>query len=668
MSKPNIATARSAVAALPALAALGAVALLAAAGTGPAAAAAGGAQARAGAAGGAERVAILWLPPRVGPGALAAAGFAPGWMSAGLGAVPPAQTYLDVGQGNRVFSSLYGEPLPPGAPPLARPGSPGDERWWQAVRRRARSAPAEIEPGLLWRALARAGLRGRVVERGASPARAAALARLARRPAATRAGAPGLVIAIARPRGESSERVAIGIAGRGFDGNLTSDSTRMRGYVLSTDVAPTVLARLGVPVPGPMSGRPIRAEPPVDVAALQSLEARLSVISHRRGPVVGLSVLLWLAAAALATAASRGRVGPAVARLTALAVVYMPAVLLLGAALDPSEGVERLLVALLAPALGALTLAAAGALGRRGGASPPDPEAARRRGYAALGAACAVTVAAYAADVLAGSPLTALSLLGPNPGLGARFYGIGNELEALLAVLVPAGTGAALAGLAPRLAPRRAAAAFLATGLLAAAVFAPGRFGADVGAAIVLPLGAAVAAATLAGTRRAAPAIVAAPLAVLALLALADLLTGADAHLTRSVLDASGLDGLADVAQRRLELSARSFTRPVLLAFLPLVALAAALAWRGRRRIESRLAGAPALRAGMLGALAATVAGTLANDSGALLLEVGTGYLLAFLAFAWAQRPAARRRGDALPCGQCGSVSSRHTPGPTRGA
>ena len=40
-----------------------------------------------------------------------------------------------------------------------------------------------------------------------------------------------------------------------------------------------------------------------------------------------------------------------------------------------------------------------------------------------------LTVAAYAVDVVAGSPLTASSLLGPNPGLGVRFFGIGNELE-----------------------------------------------------------------------------------------------------------------------------------------------------------------------------------------------------------------------------------------------
>ena len=83
-----------------------------------------------------------------------------------------------------------------------------------------------------------------------------------------------------------------------------------------------------------------------------------------------------------------------------------------------------------------------------------------------------------------------------------RFYGIGNELEALLAVLIVAGTGAGLTGFGPRLPPRRCAFAFLAIGIVCAFVFAAGRFGADVGAAIVFPVGAAVAAAAIAARRR----------------------------------------------------------------------------------------------------------------------------------------------------------------------
>ncbi|HEY3492841.1 MAG TPA: hypothetical protein VGK43_07800, partial [Solirubrobacterales bacterium] len=159
-------------------------------------------------------------------------------------------------------------------------------------------------------------------------------------------------------------------------------------------------------------------------------------------------------------------------------------------------------------------------------------------------------------------------------------------------------------------------------------------------AGIVFPVGAAVAAVSIAGRGRRpmALAVIAAPLAVLALLALVDLLSGANAHLTRSVLDAGGFGDLADVAQRRLQLSVRSFARPVLLVFLPVVLGLALLAYLRRDRLRTWLADAPSLRAGLLGALAATAIGTLANDSGALLLEIGAAYLLVFVGYAWAEK------------------------------
>jgi len=553
---------------------------------------------------------LMLLPPETTVEELAEAGFSPGLMSAGLGTVPPEQTYLDIGQGNRVFDSLYDEDLPP------RTSHRRD--WWRAVVERAESAPADIVPGLLAATLRKEG-----ASAGSFEISSANLAE-----ASPHRGE--LLIAIARPTGRSDDPVPIGIAGRGFDGSLTSDSTRMDGYVLSTDVAPTILRRFGFEIPPQMSGQPIEAEGAIDPAAIEALGARMEVISSRRGPVVGLNVVIWLAALLLVVLLSRGRLARPAVRVAGLAIVYLPLVLLLGAALEPGETAERLLVLLLAPLLAAATLLLL-------------------RGYRALAVASGLTVLAYAIDVIAGSPLTSLSLLGPNPGLGVRFYGIGNELEALLAVLVTAGVGAGLAGFAPR-APRRTGAfVFAASGLLAAFVFAAGRFGADVGAAIVFPVGAGVAVAAIAqrGRKPLLLAVVAAPIAVLALLALVDLLSGANAHLTRSVLDAGGLGDLADVAQRRLQLSAHSFVRPVLLAFLPIVALVAALAYLRRDRLGAWVAGVPTMRAGLVGALAATVVGTLANDSGALLLEIGAAYLLVFTGFAWAESSANSAKGAA---------------------
>jgi hypothetical protein len=593
-------------------------------------------------------VTLAFVPRAAGVRQLAGLGLSPGVMSAGLGTVPAEQTYLDITQGNRVFDALYDHPLPP-----ERACGP---RFWTAVNDRAASAPADIVPGLLSSTLEAAGVGVRVGAR-------AACAFSARAPRTASGEAPkklregprpdrspifavrsmslgalsslmrslhgnDLLIAIARPTGESDEPLAIGIAGSGFHGNLTSDSTRTNGYVLSTDIAPTILGRFGIPVPSQMSGQSIRAAGSVDPAAIESLVERMDEISSRRGPVIGYSLLAWVLALLLFVAATRGRLARTAVRVVGLSVVYLPLALLAGAALEPSQAAEQLLVLLGAPLLGLLTLAV-------------------WPGYRALGLASAVTILAYAVDVLAGSPLTSLSLLGPNPGLGARFYGIGNELEALLAVLVVAGTGAALAGFAPRLSPSRCAAAFLLVGLPLAFIFAAGWFGADVGAAIVLPLGAAAAAAAIGARRkRALLLVVVLPLAALALLALIDLVSGANAHLTRSVLDAGGLNDLGQVAQRRLELSTHSFARPVVLAFLPLIAIAALLAVARRDRLVVWTRGSAAMRAGLIGALAATVVGTLANDSGALLLVIGAAYLLVFTGYAWAESP---RAGSARP-------------------
>lgn len=354
--------------------------------------------------------------------------------------------------------------------------------------------------------------------------------------------------------------------------------------------------------------------------------------------MVGVTLLVWLAAFGLAMGIDRERAGRLAARIAALSLVYLPLLCLLGAALEPGAGTERLLLMLGSPALAALTLASFG-------------------GYRALAVACTVTVVAHCVDLIAGSPLTQLSLVGPNPAAGHRYYGIGNELEACLTVLVLVGTGAALSvpvrfllpldvegAPEPGKASVPGPAAFLVVAAVFAFVFAYGRYGADVGAAIALPLGAAVAAALLAGRRDLAVLAFALPVPALALLAAADLLSGANAHLTSTVLDAdSGGDVLAVFGDRLREM-AESFGRPVLLAGLPLVIAAAALVWLRRDRLETWLRPVPAMRAALIGAFAATVVGTLANDSGALLLEIGSVYLLAFVGYAWAGdgRDAAR--------------------------
>ena len=601
---------------------------------------------------------IVVMPPSTSLGDLARIpGISIGVMSTGIGEIPRDQTYLDISQGNRVDDTLYDRPLPPLRNTFLRVPH------WSEVVARADAAPADIVPGLLGSTLLEAGIRpeplppagtkalmvadrageiGRVVggsvDVGVVSAGIGTVRRLA--PAVP---AGGLMIAFAEPV-SGREIVPVGVVGTGFDGNLTSDSTRTDGYVLSTDIAPTVIDRFGVDAPDQMNGEPIRSEGSVDAVAVNDLADRMAAIPDRREPLLAVCLGAWILIALVVSRVVLGLRRVAMAWL-ALCFAYMPLALLVGARLEPGAIVEGLLVGLGAAGLAALTIRFAG-------------------GWRGLALACGVTVAAYAIDVIAGSGLTRLSLLGPNPIFGARFYGIGNELEALIAVMVPAGVGAGLSAYggwggeddpSGRVVTRRGAVgAFLLAGAIGAVIFGAGRFGADVGAAIVLPVGAVAASIALPGDlvrltlnggvdsskpswRPVAVAVVGAPLIALVFVGLIDLVSGGDSHLTRSVIDAGGGGSLADVVERRLRLSAHDFTQAAGNPAFWIVVVGIAAAAAQWRRIDAWLEPAPSARAGLIGACAAVAVGVLVNDSGATFLVLGALALGAFLAYAWSQ-------------------------------
>jgi hypothetical protein len=582
----------------------------------------------------------------------------PGVMSAGIGSVPSEQTFLDVSQGNRIDDALYDRDLP-GLFPFARE-VPG----WPEVVTRADGAPADLVPGMLAQRLQSAGIpayaqqpmtadaliaanrRGVVspLRPGGCAARCLVVVRANVAELTTlsrRLRGDDLLIAIAAPPPARDRALPIGIGGRGFHGNLTSDSTRTSGYVLSTDIAPTILSRFSLPTPDEMDGEPMRGEGDVDPAAVNDLADRMAVIPGRRAPVLIACLASWIAIA-VGVAALSVRARRTAAAWLALSFAYLPLLLLLGAAIEPGGLAEALMVAIGCGSLAALTLRLV-------------------RGWSALSIACAVTVLAYAIDIVAGSGLTRLSLLGPNPIFGVRFYGIGNELEALFAVMVPVGVGAGLtafSGWRRGLSRRGAVAAFVSTGLVAAVVFAAGRFGADVGAAIVLSVGAAVAVVALPtdlvhlalhrGVGRTKTSwrrvltVVAISFIALVFLALIDLVSGGNAHLTRSVLDAGGAGDLADVAQRRLELSAHDFAQAARNPLFWVVMVGIVVAASRWRRIDAWLTQVPIARAALIGACAAVATGVFVNDSGASFLTLGAIALGAFLAFAWSQAGRAR--------------------------
>jgi hypothetical protein len=307
-------------------------------------------------------------------------------------------------------------------------------------------------------------------------------------------------------------------------------------------------------------------------------------------------------------------------RIAFLGALWLPGVALVTAALEPSRYAEIAILAFGSFLLAAITDRLA-----------PWP--------VAPAVPAALVLGAHLVDLARGSRLIGASLAGPNPVGGARFFGIGNELEAILAMELFLGLGALLT-----LVPRRWWPwGFAAGALVAAVVEGSGRLGADVGAVITVGAGAGAAVLASVGrrpSRRAVLIACAVPLlGILGLIGL-DLVTSGGAHLTRTVLHNNGPGDLLDIAKRREIISVSGLKR---LSTLLTVLLGIALmvfAVRRRDEVFEPLRDHPAFMAGIWGAFFATVIGALANDSGPLIFEVG--FLLLLMATGYARSKPVR--------------------------
>jgi hypothetical protein len=318
--------------------------------------------------------------------------------------------------------------------------------------------------------------------------------------------APSIFVAL--PRGGTQlndRRYLVVVRGEGYDGILTSSSTRIPGLVSIVDIAPTALGQ-----PGALGSTP----DPHPAQTLRELDARIDAHNDSRLPasilaalVVLLLTLVWPRAALLGFGA------------------VLAANLLLGVA-SVSAYWPTLAVVGLACALGGPLLAYA------------------LRSGLAIGLFLAGIVAAYLVVLAVDASAVALSPFGPTQN--ARFFGISNLLETMLLVPVLGG--------AYYLQRRLGWWAFAAVAALSFVTVAANRFGADGGGAIVLPAAFGLLAALLAGLRgaRLAAALGVALVVAGGLVAL-DAFVGPSSHITRAVK--SGPGGLADDLGDRLRLS-----------------------------------------------------------------------------------------------------------------
>jgi hypothetical protein len=615
------------------------------------------------------RAALLFVPGPV----LSQPGLSVGLTSPTLGGYKRPQFSVDISQGARISTRAYTRRLP--ALRLEVAGGRGQVAGWSSLLRRAHDAPGDVVPGLLATTIERAGgsaayagvsgaedtesfaaanRDGRISRVSIGPAtgfsaRAVALWRassllVARLPSGgavadfLRARRPqDLVVVVQAPPVKPLTLLYTGAAGPGISagGVIRSATTRRDGYIAAPDISATVLHTLGLKVPKKMQGERIESRTGHGVAYVRDLKARLDAILPHRDDAVEIVTICWALAALLLWLVG-GREGRRTAmRITFLALIWAPAVALLTAAIQPSGVVEGLILALGSLGLGWLT-----------DLLLPWPVAP------ALPAA--VSFGAHTIDLALGSHLIGLSITGPNPKGGSRFFGIGNELEIILALTILIGTGAALTRLPERSAPRT----FAVAALVAAVIIGAGRLGADVGGVITLGAGGA-AAVVMSLPRGPTPKAIAlaiiVPILAVGALILLDLAIGGGAHLTRTVSSSSGPGDFGKVILRRWRLSTAGLghgSMPFVIAvFVALLVLGVVK----RRQLLAPLSGERErpFRAAIVGGFFAVVIGALANDSGPMIVMIGTVALLLTLGYVRSDtRP--RTRPDArLPSPGC---------------
>jgi hypothetical protein len=611
------------------------------------------------------RAAVLFLPGPV----LSQPGLSLGLTSPTLGGYKRPQMMVDISQGARISTRAYTRRLPP----LRLVGS--RVAGWNRVVKRARDAPGDVVPGLLATTIEGAGgtvayagvsgaedtesfaaadERGRIGRVSLGPAagfgaRAVALWRessllVARLPSASalssllRArGAHDLVVVVQAPPPKPLTLLYTGAVGPSIapSGVIRSATTRRDGYIAAPDISATVLHTLGLKVPKKMQGERIESRSGHGAAYVRDLKARLDAILPHRDDVVEIVAICWAAAALLLWLARRRDGLRAALRIFFLALIWAPALALLTAAIRPSGIAEGLILALGSLGLGWLT-----------DTLLPWP--------AAPALPAAVSFSAHTIDLALGSHLIGLSITGPNPKGGSRFFGIGNELEIILALTALVGTGAALTLMPGRSAPRT----FAVAALVAAVIVGAGRLGADVGG--VITLGAGGAAAVVMSlprgpTPRAIALAIIVPILAVGALILLDLAIGGGAHLTRTISSSSGPGDFGKVLLRRWRLSTAGLGHGSTPFVIGVCVALLVLGVVKRRQLLAPLAGERErpFRAGIIGGFFAVVIGALANDSGPMIVMIGTVALLLTLGYVRSDTRPATRPEPRLPSPGC---------------
>jgi len=471
------------------------------------------------------------------------------------------------------------------------------------------------------------------------------------------------------PRDDEWRLTPVVAAGAGVvPGRLNSPSTKRLGLVTLTDLAPTVLAAVGAPVPPEMSGSPLRYSPatpgtgPPDVSRLSRLDRDAAYreriyFSVAFGFVAAQALVYALALVVFARRRRQsGGPGPRPSAPTTPSPIDSAE---LGD--HRSQGDDRR-TRLRSPAtasaairLGVIAFASfplatflfravpfAPALGFGGLAILIAIDAAivalavraRRHPLSPLAWVMATTIAVLVVDVATGSRLQPASILGYSPHTAGRYYGLGNSAFATLA-----GASILTAALHLTHAPRRREALVTVAALFALVLVVDGAptLGDDVGGILTLGPVLALTLVAFSGrpiTWRAIAGALALTVLILGVAAGVELLRPPEVrtHLGRLVADTlDGRGGLPATMARKAEANLQVLRASVWAWVVPVVAafILGLLVWQ--LRVDDLLPPRSPRRIGVVAAVAAGVLGCAVNDSGIVVTAVVLVFVAPFL-------------------------------------
>jgi hypothetical protein len=415
------------------------------------------------------------------------------------------------------------------------------------------------------------------------------------------------------------------VDGPGFDGGwIDSPSTRRPPYVQLVDVAPTILTLLGKAVPSAMAGQPWRGDAagrPADLASAADrlVDADLAAKAQRRVVLPFFLVFAALFGVLIVIAVVTLRTRRGTRRWPAFVAAVFASIpgATFTANLAPwwrlAGGVPAQTAALWVLVAGGAAILSGTAWWLGG----------RRDPVTLIGGVGAGSLLVVGADLIAGAPLQLDTLLGYNPLVAGRFYGIGNIAFAVL------GTAALAVAAALAVGRRRwaAAAVVVGLGILVTGLDGHPSLGADVGGVITL-VPTFVVLGLLATKSRITPIrLLLATLAgvvVVGGLAVLDYLRPADqrTHLGRfvgSVLDGSAGATLHRKIAANLDLL---LAGPHTIAALAGAVVVTVLVFRPPPPLRSAYRAVPALRAFLVSTVVLSGVGFATNDSGIAIAAI----------------------------------------------